>query len=110
MNQQSNRLGQITFVDSGDGADSNGGGGDLADTDNPVLQPPKDPHAKPKKTWERNVIVWSMILLLIGAGVGALHLLLRVKRVNITVNADARRKTQSTKPQSELTNSDSALT
>jgi hypothetical protein len=39
-----------------------------------------------------------------------LYLLLRVKRVNVTVNADSRRNTQSAKPQSEVTNSDSALT
>jgi len=109
MNQQDKVLGQITIVDDEHGAAGNGAGGNLLDANNPALQPPKDPAPK-KKTWKRKLIGWSVILLLIGAGVSALYLLMRAKRVNVTVNADTRKNTQSTKPQNEVTNSESALT
>lgn len=110
MSQQNKELGKITIVDGEHSANENGTGGNVIDPNNPVLQPAKDPVAKTKKTWKRKLIGWSVILLLIGAGVGALYLLMRVNRVNVTVNADSRRNTQSTKPQTEVTNSDSALT
>jgi hypothetical protein len=110
MNQQSKGLDAAAFVDHNPGAGANGAGSNFLDPDNPALQPPKDPETKKKKTWKRKLIGWSLILLLIGAGIGALYLLVRVKRVSVTVNADSRRKTQSPKPQSEVTNSDSGLT
>ena len=110
MSQQNKELGKITIVDDEHSADGNGAGDRLLDTNNPVLQPAKDPDAKKKTTWKRKLIGWSVILLLVGAGVGALYLLMRVNRVNVTVNADSRRNAQSTKPQTEVTNSDSALT
>jgi hypothetical protein len=108
MNQQSKGLGKITIVDGEHNAD--GTGGNLFDPNNPILQPPKETDAKKKKTWKRKLIVWSVIFVLIGAGLGALYLLMRVKRVNVTVNADSRRNAQSTKSQPGGTNSDSALT
>jgi hypothetical protein len=110
MNQQDKGPGQMVSVDGEHGADRNGAGNDVIDLNNPVLQPAKDPNSKPKRTWKRKLIGWSAILLLIGAGVGALYLLVRVKRVNVTVHADSRRNTQSPKPQNEVTNSDSVLT
>lgn len=109
MNQQNQEHQPSTIVNGEHGANRNGAGGNVIDTNNPVLQPPKDPAPK-KRTWKRKLIGWSVILLLIGAGVGALYLLLRVQRVNVTVNADSRRHAQSSKPQTEVTNSDSALT
>jgi hypothetical protein len=109
MSQQSKELRKITIVDGEPGAEGNGAGGNLFHTNNPVLRPAKDTDAKKKKTWTRKLIGWSVILLLICAGIGALYLLMRAQRVNVTVNADSRRKAQS-KPQNELTNSDSALT
>jgi hypothetical protein len=42
MNQQHERLGKITFVNTSM-AEENGAGGNLLDPNNPVLQPPKDP-------------------------------------------------------------------
>src|SRR5688500_5741759 len=99
MNQQSQGLGKIAIVDEAHNADRNGAAGNPLDQNDPVLQPPKEPDAKRKRTWKRKLIGWSVILLLIGAGVGALYLLLRVNRINVTVNADSRRNTQSTKPQ-----------
>ena len=109
MNEQNKGPNGFTFRDE-DGVDGNGAGGNVIDTNNPVLQPAKDPNAKKKSTWKRKLIGWSVILLLIGAGAGALYLLVRAQRVNVTVNAESRRNTQSTKPQSEVTKSDSALT
>lgn len=109
MSQQSKGLGNTT-VDGEQGAGGNGAGGNVIDPNNPALQPPKDPDVKTKKTWKRKLISWSVILVLIGAGIGALYLLMRVNRVNVTVNADSRRNTQSTKPQNEVTNSDSHMT
>jgi cytoskeletal protein RodZ len=110
MNQQSEELRRITSIDGEHSADGNGTGGNVIDPNNPVLQPPKDTGANKNKAWKRKLIRWSVILLLVGAGIGALYLLLRVKRVNVTVNADSRKNAQSTKPQTEVTNSDSALT
>jgi hypothetical protein len=110
MSQQNKELGKTALVDGEHGGDRNGASGNVIDPSNPVLQPPQDPDAKKKKTWKRKLIGWSVILLLIGAGVGALYLLMRVNRVNVTVNADSRRNTPSPKPQNEVTNSDSVLT
>ena len=110
MTQQHKGRVEIAFVDGEHGAEGNRAGDNPLDMNNPVLQPPKDPDARKKRTWKRKLIGWSVILLLIGAGVGALYLLMRVKSVNVTVNADSRRNNQSTKPQTEVTNSDSHLT
>jgi hypothetical protein len=110
MNQQDKGPGQMVSVDGEHGADRNGAGDNVIDLNNPALQPAKDPNSRPKKTWKRKLIGWSAILLLIGGGVGALYLLVRVKRVNGTVNADSRKNPQSPKPQNEVTKSDSVLT
>ena len=109
MSQQNKELGKIPTIDGEHGPEGNGTGANPIDPKNPVLQPPKDPDPK-KKTWKRKLIVWSVILLLVGAGVGALYLLMRTQLVNVTVNADSRRNAQSTKPQTEVANSDTALT
>jgi hypothetical protein len=110
MNQETNDLSRGTIVNGEHNADGNGAGGNLLDSNNPVLQPPKDRDTKKKKTWKRKLIGWSVILVLVGAGVGALYLLIRTQRVNVTVNAESRKNTQTTKPQTEVTNSDNALT
>jgi hypothetical protein len=107
---QDKRLDKMSIVDGEQTADGNGTGGTVLDPNNAVLQPPKEINAKKKKTWKRKLIGWSVILLLIGAGVGALYLLMRAQLVNVTVNADSRKHAQSTKPQNEVTNSDSTLT
>lgn len=110
MSQSNQEFGKSMIIDSEHGAQENGAGGHVLDTNNPVLQPPKDPEAKKKSTWKRKLVVWSVILLLVGGGVGALYLLVRAHRVNVTVNAESRRSTHSTKPQSEVTSSDTGLT
>ena len=110
MNHQNERLGKISIVEDEHSVDGNGAGGNAVDQNNPILQPPKDPEVKRGKPWQRKLITWSVILLLSAAGVGALYLVMRTKRVSIIVNADSRKNTQKTKPQAEVTNSDSALT
>lgn len=109
MSQQNKEL-STTIVNGEHSSERNGFGGNVLDTNNPLLQPPRDPDAKKKKTWKRKLTIWSVILLLVGAGAGALYLLVRAQRVNITVNAESRRNPQSTKPQKEATNSDNGLT
>jgi hypothetical protein len=110
MNQQNKGLSETTIVNDDHNANGNGVGGDFLDPNDPILQAPKETDAKKRKTWKRKLIGWSVILLLIGAGVGALYLLVRVKRVNVTVNADSRTNAPSTKPRGEVANSDSHLT
>ena len=110
MKHQHKGPGQNTTVDGEHGADGNGAGGNVLDPSNPVLQPPKESDAKKKTSWKRKLIGWSVILLLIGAGLGALYLLMRAKHVNVNVNAESRRNPQTAKPQNEVTNSESALT
>ena len=110
MNQQSKGLGRITILESEDGAEGNGAGGNVLDMNDPVLQPAKDPDAKRKNSWKRKLIGWSVVLMLIGAGVGALYLLMRAPRVSVSVNADSRRNAQSPKPQTDVTTSESGLT
>jgi hypothetical protein len=110
MNQQNQGLDRGPIIDSEHSANGNGAGDNPLDMNNPVLQPAKDRDTRRKKTWKRKLMGWSVILLLISAGVGALYLLMRAKRVNVTVNAESRRNTQSPKPQSEVTQSDSSLT
>src|SRR5215218_120812 len=107
MSPHRKELGEITIVDD----DHNANGNDTTvigfDQTNPIFQPPKQTDEKKKKTWKRKLMRWSVILLLIGAGVGALYVLLRVRRVNVTVNGDSRKTAQSSKSQTEVTNSDS---
>src|ERR1700750_2924320 len=110
MNKQNKGMGQNTMVDGEQGANGNGAGAELLDPKNPILQPANDPGPRTKKSLKRKLIGWSVILLLIAAGVGAFYLVVRAKRVNVTVNAESRKNAQSTKSQSEVTNSDSALT
>jgi hypothetical protein len=109
MSYQNKVPGTFAIVEAEHGAAGNGAGGNL-DPSNPVLHPPKDPDAKTKKTWKRKLIGWSLTLLLIGAGIGALYLLIRVKHVSVSVNADSRKNAQSSRPQTDVTVSDSVLT
>jgi len=110
MNNPNKGMDQNTMVDGEQGANGNGAGGELLDPKNPILQAANDPGPRTKKTWKRKLIGWSVILLLIAAGAGAFYLVVRAKRVNVTINAESRKNAQSMKSQSEVTKSDSALT
>jgi hypothetical protein len=111
MNQENGRLGNVAIVDAiEDEAEQNQTTGNFYDADNPVLQPAKQTDVVRKKGWKRKVLVWSFVLLLVAGGVGALYLLARVKRVNVTVQADSRRDAQNAKPKGDASNSENALT
>ncbi|HXM49982.1 MAG TPA: hypothetical protein VN956_19230 [Pyrinomonadaceae bacterium] len=78
------------------------------DPTNPILAAPK---AEPKsnKGWKRKLIGWSFVLLLIVGGGFALYLLLRANRVNVKVQADARRETNNEKSQPSPGGSENVL-
>lgn len=79
------------------------------DLSNPVFTPPKHTDTRNKKTWKRKLITWGFVLLLIVGGVLALYLLLRVKRVNVIVQADPRREATTAKAQPSPNNSENGL-
>src|SRR5215213_7500433 len=62
-----------------------------------------------KKPWKRKLIGWSFILLIIAAGVFALYILLRVKRVDVRVQADSQRASQTAKAEPSPKNSEGGL-
>ena len=55
------------------------------DSNSPEFSPPKETTTNKKKPWKRKLIGWCFILLIIVAGVLALYILLRVKRVDVRV-------------------------
>src|SRR5262245_31772949 len=81
------------------------------DASNPVLQPAAPPpETRKKKTWKRKLIGFLVVaLFVVGAGM-ALYMLMRVKRVPVTVQADSRKGAQELKPKSDAGNSESVLT
>lgn len=80
------------------------------DSSNPNLAPAKPvDNAKPKHR-TRKLIGWGLGLLLIGGGALALYLLLKINRVNVTVQADSHRDSQNVKPKSDAKNSENGLT
>jgi len=95
----------IELVD--DSPDRNGNG--FFDSNNPEFSPPKDNATQKKKPWKRKLIGWCFILLIIAAGVFVLYLLLRVKRVDVRVQADAQRTSQGAKTQPSPNNSENGL-
>src|SRR5581483_11238061 len=70
----------------------NGSGTNFSDPKNPILQPAKQVDSGKKKSWKRKLISLCLVMLLIGGAAVALYLLLRVNRVNVRVDADARRE------------------
>jgi cytoskeletal protein RodZ len=69
------------------------------DPANPALAAPRETGTRTRKTWKRKLVGWCFVLLLIVGGVFALYLLLRVNRVNVQVNANARRESLAARPQ-----------
>ena len=68
------------------------------DPTNPEFASPREPEKK-KRGWKRKLFTWSLVLLLIAGGIGALYLALKVNRVNVKVQADSRRDSLSAKPE-----------
>src|SRR5690242_5436791 len=95
----------IELVD--DSPDRNGNG--FFDPNNLEFSPPKDNATQKEKPWKRKLIGWCFILLIIAAGVFVLYLLLRVKRVDVRVQADSQRTSQGAKTQPSPNNSENGL-
>src|SRR5437016_9070998 len=76
------------------------------DASSPEFKPAKRIDVRRKKSWKRKLVGWSVVLLLIGGAAVGLYLLLRVNRVNVKVQADARPDSQNAKPKSDSTNSE----
>src|SRR5688572_16888360 len=79
------------------------------DSNNPEFSPPKDNATQKKKPWKRKLIGWCFILLIIAAGVFVLYVLLRVKRVDVRVQADSQRTSQSAKADPSPNKSENGL-
>src|SRR6266496_1885028 len=76
------------------------------DPSNPLLAPPKQmDKANQKRRKRRLIIVLFVFVVLAGCGL-FLYRSLRVNRVNVTVQADARRDSQSAKNKGDARNSD----
>jgi len=88
-------------------ADRNGNG--FFDSNNPEFSAPKDNATQKKKPWKRKLIGWCFILLIIAAGVFVLYVILRVKRVDVRVQADSQRTSQGAKTQPTPNNSENGL-
>src|SRR6185503_15496732 len=95
----------IELVD--DPADRNGN--NFFDSNNPEFSPPKEDTTQKKKPWKRKLIGWCFILLIIAAGVFVLYVLLRVKRLDVRVQADSQRTSQGAKPEPSPNNSENGL-
>lgn len=80
------------------------------DANKPELRPPRSIDVRRRKSWKRRLVGWFVVLLLIGGGIGALYLLMRVNRVNVKVLADARPDAQNARTKNDSTNSENGLT
>src|SRR5256885_14837048 len=79
------------------------------DPKTPKFPPPKETVTNKKKPWKRKLIGWCLILFIIVAGVFALYILLRVKRVDVRVQADSQRASQTAKAEPSPKNSEGGL-
>jgi hypothetical protein len=79
------------------------------DSNSPEFSPPKETATNKKKPWKRKLIGWCLILLMIVAGVFALYILLRVKRVDVRVLADSQRASQTAKAEPSPKNAEGGL-
>ncbi len=80
------------------------------DANSPEFRPAKQIDARRKKSWTRKLVGWSVLLLLICGAAVTLYLLLRVNRVNVRVQADARPDSQNAKPKTDSANSENGRT
>jgi hypothetical protein len=80
------------------------------DASSPEFKPARQIDVRRKKSWKRKLVGWSVVLLLICGAAVALYLLLRVNRVNVRVQADARPDSQNAKPKTDSPNSENGLT
>ena len=78
MNQNGKHT-NVAVVDTLETATRAGDGTAFHDPSDPTLQPPKEVETKKRGTWKRKLMGWAFVLLLIGGGIVALYLLLRVQ-------------------------------
>lgn len=80
------------------------------DANNPELKPPRSVDVRRGKSWKRRLVGSLVVLLLIGGGIGALYLLMRVNRVDVKVHADSPHTAQNAKSKNDSLNSENGLT
>lgn len=80
------------------------------DANNPELRPPRSIDVRRRKSWKRRLVGSLVVLLLIGGGIGALYLLMRVNRVDVKVHADSPPTAQNAKSKNDSPNSENGLT
>lgn len=68
------------------------------DPNNPEFASPRQPE-KRRRGWKRKLFTWTLVLLLIAGGIGALYLALKAHPVNVKVQADSRRDSSNAKPE-----------
>jgi hypothetical protein len=107
MKEVNRNSGPVSIEFLEDPPDLNGNG--FFDSNNPEFSPPKEDPTKKKKPWKRKLISWCLILLIVAAGVFVLYVLLRVKRVDVRVQADSQRTSQSAKTEPSPNNSENGL-
>ena len=84
-------------------------GGAFFDPTAPEFSAPKENPVEKPKRWKRKLIGWCLILVVVAAGVFALYVLVRVKRVEVRVNAESQRPSQTAKPEPSPNNSETGL-
>src|SRR5436309_12331238 len=110
MNQNNghHRLSAVDVIEEERGPEQPGTS--FYDASSPEFKPARQIDVRRKKSWKRKLVGWSVVLLLICGAAVALYLLLRVNRVNVRVQADARPDSQNAKPKTDSANSENGLT
>jgi len=81
----------------------------IYDPSNPLLAPPKEIDKTGQKIRKRKLIMLAFLFVLMAGGAFFLYRALRVNRVNVTVQADARRDSQSARNRGDSKNSENSL-
>jgi hypothetical protein len=76
------------------------------DPSNPLLAPPKQLDETKQKSRKRKLIISCFVFVLVAGSAFALHRLLKVNRVNVSVQADTRHDAQSAKTKEDSKGSD----
>src|ERR1051325_1611917 len=84
-------------------------GGAFFDPTAPEFSAPKENPVEKTKGLKRKLIGWCLILVGVAAGIFALYVLVRGKRVGGRVNAESQRPSQTGKPEPSPNNSETGL-
>ncbi len=107
MKESNRNNGRVAIELVDDPPDRNGNS--FFDSNSPEFSPPTETATNKKKPWKRKLIGWCFTILIIVAGVFALYILLRVKRVDVRVQADSQRASQTAKAEPSPKNSEGGL-